>query len=65
VKPFHAEELQARILVGLRVMTLQETLADRVKALEAAALEIKSLKLHIPFSVRDIAGPWYLRVPHD
>jgi hypothetical protein len=40
--------LQARILVGLRVMTLQETLADRAKALEAAAFEIKSLKLQIP-----------------
>jgi DNA-binding response OmpR family regulator len=48
VKPFHAEELQARILVGLRVMTLQETLVDRVKALEAAAFEIESLKLQIP-----------------
>jgi hypothetical protein len=40
--------LHARILVGLRVMTLQETLVDRVKALEAAASEIESLKLHIP-----------------
>jgi DNA-binding response OmpR family regulator len=48
VKPFHAEELQARILVGLRVMTLQETLVDRVKALEAAAFEIESLKLQMP-----------------
>lgn len=48
VKPFHADELYARILVGLRMMTLQETLADRVKALEAAASQIESLKLHIP-----------------
>jgi DNA-binding response OmpR family regulator len=48
VKPFDAEELQARILVGLRVMALQETLLDRVKALEAAAFEIKSLRLQIP-----------------
>jgi DNA-binding response OmpR family regulator len=48
VKPFHAEELQARILVGLRVMALQETLVDRVKALQAAAFEIESLKLQIP-----------------
>jgi phosphoserine phosphatase RsbU/P len=48
VKPFQADELHARILVGLRVMTLQETLVDRVKALEAAASEIESLKLHIP-----------------
>ena len=48
VKPFHADELHARILVGLRVMTLQETLLEQVKALEAAAAEIESLKLHIP-----------------
>jgi DNA-binding response OmpR family regulator len=48
VKPFRADELHARILVGLRVITLQETLVDRVKALEAAASEIESLKLHIP-----------------
>jgi DNA-binding response OmpR family regulator len=37
VKPFHAEELHARILVGLRVMTLQATLAARLTQLEAAA----------------------------
>jgi phosphoserine phosphatase RsbU/P len=48
VKPFHSEELQARILVGLRAMTLQETLIGRVKTLEAAAFEIESLKLRIP-----------------
>jgi len=40
VKPFHAEELQARILAGFRVMTQQRTLADRVLALEVAASEI-------------------------
>jgi DNA-binding response OmpR family regulator len=48
VKPFHAEELQARILVGLRVMTSQGTLADRVHALEVAALNVGSNKLRIP-----------------
>jgi DNA-binding response OmpR family regulator len=48
VKPFHAEELQARILTGLRVMAMQTTLADRVKALEVAFSEIGSLKLRIP-----------------
>jgi DNA-binding response OmpR family regulator len=47
VKPFHAEELQARILVGLRVMRLQENLANRIKALEVAAFEIESLKRQI------------------
>jgi DNA-binding response OmpR family regulator len=48
VKPFHPEELQARILVGLRAMTSQETLADRVRALEMAVADFGSLKLRIP-----------------
>ena len=48
VKPFHAEELQARILVGIRAMTAQGTLAERVAALEASFSEIGSLKLSIP-----------------
>jgi len=48
VKPFHAEELQARILVGLRVMTSQGTLADRVHALETAVSATGLLKLRIP-----------------
>jgi sigma-B regulation protein RsbU (phosphoserine phosphatase) len=47
VKPFDNDELRARILVGLRVMALQATLAERVKELEAAATEIKSLKLQL------------------
>jgi len=48
VKPFDKDELHARILVGLRVMALQATLAERVKELEAAATEIRSLKLQLP-----------------
>lgn len=48
VKPFHAEELHARLLVGLRVMTAQENLIARVKKLEAAACNLKSLRLQIP-----------------
>jgi DNA-binding response OmpR family regulator len=40
VKPFHAEELHARILVGLRVMSVQAALAARLTELEAAAEEI-------------------------
>jgi DNA-binding response OmpR family regulator len=46
VKPFHAEELHARILAGLRVMSLQENLATRVRCLEVAANE--PLRLQIP-----------------
>ena len=48
VKPFHAEELQARILTGLRIMARHETLAHRVTALEVAASEVGSLRLRIP-----------------
>jgi DNA-binding response OmpR family regulator len=48
IKPFDKDELRARILVGLRVMELQEALVRRVEELEAAAHEIRSLKLQIP-----------------
>lgn len=48
IKPFDKDELHARILVGLRVMKLQEALVHRVEELEAAAHEIRSLKLQIP-----------------
>jgi DNA-binding response OmpR family regulator len=48
VKPCDPEELLARIRVGLRIMTTQETLADRVQALETTASEVGSLKLRIP-----------------
>ena len=48
MKPFHAEELESRILAGLRVLKAQETLARRVEALENTASEIGSLKLRIP-----------------
>lgn len=48
VKPFDAEELHARILVGFRVMTLQKNLTERVEVLEQAASEAGSLRLQIP-----------------
>jgi sigma-B regulation protein RsbU (phosphoserine phosphatase) len=48
VKPFDPEELLARIRVGLRLLTAQETLAHRVHALETTASEIGSLRLRIP-----------------
>jgi DNA-binding response OmpR family regulator len=48
VKPSDPEELLARIRVGMRILTTQETLANRVQALETTASEIGSLKLRIP-----------------
>ncbi|HKP04765.1 MAG TPA: response regulator [Chthoniobacterales bacterium] len=48
VKPFHAEELHARLLAGLRVMTVQENLAARIAKLEATSGNLQALRLQIP-----------------
>lgn len=48
VKPVDADELLARIRTGLRVMTAQEALTNRVQALETTALEIGFQTLRIP-----------------
>ena len=43
-KPFKSAELIARIHVGFRIVNLQNALADRVKELEKALLELKALR---------------------
>lgn len=48
VKPFDLDELKARVQVGVRVITLQERLADRVAQLEAAVSTVKRLHGLIP-----------------
>jgi DNA-binding response OmpR family regulator len=48
VKPFHPAELRARLHVGVRVLTLQERLADRVAELEAAVSTVKRLHGLLP-----------------
>jgi len=48
IKPFDLEELRARLQVGVRVLTLQERLADRVVELEAAVSTVKRLHGLIP-----------------
>jgi sigma-B regulation protein RsbU (phosphoserine phosphatase) len=48
VKPFDPDELRARVQVGLRVLTLQERLADRVNELEAALSNVKRLHGLLP-----------------
>lgn len=48
VKPFDKNELLARLKVGVRVLDLQTSLANRVRELELAASEIRELKLHLP-----------------
>jgi sigma-B regulation protein RsbU (phosphoserine phosphatase) len=48
VKPFNLEELRARLQVGVRVLTLQTRLAERVAELEAAVSNVKRLQGMIP-----------------
>ena len=48
VKPFNREELRARVKVGMRVVGLQQRLADRVAELEMADATEKHLRGLIP-----------------
>lgn len=48
VKPFHKEELHARLKVGVRILHLHTTLAARVAELEKTMDENRSLRLQIP-----------------
>ncbi len=47
-KPFDAEELRARVQVGVRVLSLQERLAERVAELQAALANVKQLRGLLP-----------------
>jgi sigma-B regulation protein RsbU (phosphoserine phosphatase) len=47
-KPFDRQELQARVRVGVRVVELQQSLADRVKELEEALAHVKQLQGILP-----------------
>ena len=47
-KPFHHEELRARIQVGRRIVELQRSLADRIEELERALAEVKQLSGLLP-----------------
>ena len=46
--PFDAEELRARVQVGVRVLTLQKNLAERVGELQAALSSVKQLSGLLP-----------------
>jgi phosphoserine phosphatase RsbU/P len=48
VKPFDPADLRARINVGMRVLSLQERLADRVKELQDALANVKVLHGLLP-----------------
>jgi sigma-B regulation protein RsbU (phosphoserine phosphatase) len=47
-KPFHRDELKARVGVGAQMVTLQQTLAERVKELEQALSQVKQLQGMLP-----------------
>ena len=48
VKPFNREELRARVSVGTRVLTLQQTLAERARQLLAVETNLTRLSRLIP-----------------
>jgi sigma-B regulation protein RsbU (phosphoserine phosphatase) len=47
-KPYDVDELRARLRVGERMVTLQNSLADRVLELEKALLQVKHLQGLLP-----------------
>jgi DNA-binding response OmpR family regulator len=51
-KPFEPEELRARIKVGERIVKLQSALSDRVKELQEALTQIKTLRGLLPICAR-------------
>jgi len=64
-KPFDREELKARIKVGERIVSLQNTLAKQVKELQEALNHIKTLQGILPIcsyckKIRDDGNYWQL-----
>ena len=62
-KPFDVEELQARVQVGVRLVELQQKLADRVDELAEALAQVKQLSGLLPMcawcrKVRDDSNYW-------
>jgi sigma-B regulation protein RsbU (phosphoserine phosphatase) len=47
-KPFHRDELRARVGAGAQMLALQATLAERVKELEQALSQVKQLQGMLP-----------------
>jgi phosphoserine phosphatase RsbU/P len=48
IKPFDADELRARVAVGVRVLSLQEGLAERVAERQTALASVKQLSGLLP-----------------
>ncbi len=63
VKPFDPGELRARVDVGRRIVELQRDLADRVRELEVALSQVRSLRGLLPIcayckKIRDDRSYW-------
>jgi sigma-B regulation protein RsbU (phosphoserine phosphatase) len=63
IKPFDPQELRARVNVGIRVLTLQDRLADQVAELQAALSRVKQLSGLLPIcsyckSIRSDENYW-------
>jgi phosphoserine phosphatase RsbU/P len=75
VKPFHPSELRARVMVGSRIVALQDELADRIEKLQDALSQVHSLRGLLPICsyckrIRDDHDYWeqvdgYLRKHSD
>jgi DNA-binding response OmpR family regulator len=48
VKPFNPDELRARVHVGIRILALQDRLAERVTELQSALSKVKELSGLLP-----------------
>jgi CheY-like chemotaxis protein len=62
-KPFHLDELRARVQVGIRVARLQEQLSDRIAELQDALSRVKQLSGLLPICsyckrIRSDANYW-------
>jgi phosphoserine phosphatase RsbU/P len=63
IKPWDAEELHARIEVGCRMISLQDRLADKVRELQEALDQVKTLEGILPIcsfckKIRDDGNYW-------
>ncbi|MBI5535644.1 MAG: response regulator [Deltaproteobacteria bacterium] len=63
IKPFNIQEMRARVQVGMRVLSLQKSLEDRIAELERAAASIKQLQGLLPMcawckSIRNDQNYW-------
>jgi phosphoserine phosphatase RsbU/P len=64
VKPFDREELRARLNAGIRIVTLEQALAERVRELEEALARVHELQGLLPIcsyckKVRDDQNYWH------